>query len=306
MRKLILVGILSLCALAYPAACFAGGFQFDIDVPNNVVKASGTDTHIITKDEAEAFGISDHPLKQAIDKYFGKAPNAAYLHSKTPWGDLYSKYHWPQVEVTVKVLSATISHSAPETEVLDSCDYTNDTDNDGTVQVILKKQVTDSESHTWSQSNSVSVSQSVSYNICAAKGTTTISGTHQWGESKTNTTNVTMGTDHGMTVDIKPHQTLVANLMASKSDITITVRYLATISGDTAVNYNPTYKGPGQDKAHHFYGLSITNVMNAAKLPTTKEIIETFKVCTYSDAHIKVKDGKTGAVLHTLPATIKR
>lgn len=299
MKKYLVAIILTLVALSFATACFANdGFQLDIDAEKMTVKASGTDTHIITDGEKKSFGITDQPLKQAIKNYFGKAPNDAYLHSKTPWGDLYASYHWPQVQTTVKAIRATMTHTAAEPQILTTGEVVNSTDRNGTVRVDLKQTVSNTQTHTWSHSDAITLSQNVSYNIGAAKGTSGISYTHQWGESKTNSQTVTVESDLGVTLELKPGDDFITELIATKSTLEVTVHYLASLSGDTAVNYNPTYKD------HHFHAFAITNVMAKANLPSTKEITETITICNYSNAKIQLKEKKTGIVRHTLPVKI--
>src|SRR5271156_1054538 len=73
------------------------------------VSASGSVQHVITDTEVATFGLQDGNLKNAVGKYFGQNPNDAFLHSPTPWGDLYRTYNWPQVQTVLVVDSATIT-----------------------------------------------------------------------------------------------------------------------------------------------------------------------------------------------------
>jgi len=84
------------------------------DAATSSVSASGSEQHIITDKERTTFGIQDEGLKDAVDKYFGKRPNDAYLHSPTPWDDLYKTYGWPEVQTVLVVQSATIREITSE------------------------------------------------------------------------------------------------------------------------------------------------------------------------------------------------
>ena len=72
------------------------GFNISIvagkDSSSSSVMVQGSVQHVITDEERSSFGLSDSQLKGAVDKYFGKQPNDAYLHSPTPWDDLYKRY----------------------------------------------------------------------------------------------------------------------------------------------------------------------------------------------------------------------
>jgi len=69
------------------------------DRDSSSVRITGEEWHVINDNEANIFNITDKPLKEAVEKYFGKKPNDAYLHSPTPWNDLYKTYNWEQVKV---------------------------------------------------------------------------------------------------------------------------------------------------------------------------------------------------------------
>ena len=80
-----------------------------LDAQSSSVTASGSVQHIITDAERGTFGVNDGDLKNAVGKYFGQAPDDAFLRSDTPWGDLYRTYGWPQVQTVLVVQSATIT-----------------------------------------------------------------------------------------------------------------------------------------------------------------------------------------------------
>ena len=62
------------------------------DKASSSVKVTGTVQHVITDEERQSFKLEDAQLKDAVKKYFGKRPNDAFLHSPTPWDDLYKTY----------------------------------------------------------------------------------------------------------------------------------------------------------------------------------------------------------------------
>jgi len=85
-----------------------------------LVTVSGSVQHVITDQERACFGLDDAALKDAIEKYFGKGPEDAFLKGPTPWDDLYRTYQWPQVETVLVAQSAQLLEVAsppPEMEV---------------------------------------------------------------------------------------------------------------------------------------------------------------------------------------------
>ncbi|PWC19615.1 hypothetical protein [Brenneria corticis] len=52
-----------------------------------VATAVGDDIAVISNEERSTFQLNDQQLKNAVEVYFGKKPNDAYLCSPTPWND---------------------------------------------------------------------------------------------------------------------------------------------------------------------------------------------------------------------------
>lgn len=298
MRRLTTVLVLALFVLAIPAACAANdGFKVIFDLDKKSVTASGTDVHVITDKEREAFGITDGPLKSAVEKYFGKRPNDAYLHSPTPWGDLYKTYHWPQVQTTLKILKAEIVSTDTRPEIVKTATFENKSSRKATFHVTVSQQVTNTEEHTWSKSDTLTFSQSISYGVKIG-GETSASYSHTWGESRTHSQSVTIGSEDGVTQELEPGDAVIASLTANRGTMKVRVTYLASLGGDVAVNYNPTYKG------HHFWALGVTGVMQSGGLQWSKVITEDITIGFYADSKLEIKDAK-GNMLHSMPARHK-
>jgi len=255
------------------------------------VTASGTDQHIITDTERTTFNIQDSSLKNAVGKYFGKNPNDAYVESPTPWNDLYKTYGWPQVQTLLTVQSATVTSSNTTSSALAEKVLTNNSSVPATFNASLSQEVTDTTETNWSNSNTVTVSQSVNYGIEIVGGETSFSYAYEWGQGGSKSNSVTVGDTSGVTVELQPGQSVIARLTANRSNVTVRVVYQATLSGDTAINYNPTYNG------HHFWALDINAVMNAGVLPTSKTITTDIQVGYFSNGTVTITDAAKGTVL---------
>ena len=260
------------------------------------VSASGSVQHIITDAERNTFGISDGALKGAVGKYFGQAPDDAFLHSDTPWNDLYRTYGWPQVQVVLTVASATVTGITSEPIVVAQSILRNDSDVSGTFSASASESVSDTVSHTWSTSDSVQVSQKFSYEVSflgtGGKGETSFTYTHNWGESKTETKQVTVGSAQGVSVPLGPHQAVNAEITASRGVMKVRIVYNAVLTGSVAINYGHRYKD------HHFWGLPLTAVMAAAGLPVTKTFTEDIEIGFYANDQVILTNAATREVLH--------
>jgi hypothetical protein len=252
------------------------------------VNASGSVQHVITDTEVKTFGIQDGDLKNAVGKYFGKNPNDAYLHSDTPWGDLYKKYNWPQVETVLVVDSATITGITSEPVIVGTQVFSNDSKVKGTFNVGISDQVANTSSSTWSKTDSITVGQKFTYKVgflgTGTGGETSMSYSHTWGESKTESLTVTVGTQSGVSVPLDPGQSVEAQLSASRGVMKIRIVYKAYLIGVTAINYNPTYKD------HHFWALDIAEVMAASGISNLKTFTEDLEIGFYSSSKIELKD----------------
>ena len=264
------------------------------DKASSDVHVTGSVQHVITDEERTTFQLSDKQLKEDVDKYFGKKPNDAYLHSPTPWGDLYKTYNWPQVQTVVIAESAEILDVVSKPVALKTQTFTNDSSVPATFNVTLTETVTDATSSGWSTGGTLTMSQMIKYEVgflgTGGGGETSASYSESWGENSQESKSVTLGSSSGVSITLDPGQSVVAELSASRGVMKIRIRYKAYLIGDTAVNYNPTYKG------HHFFALNIGGVMSAGGNSNSVVSTEDIEMDYYSSSKIEVKDSTTGAV----------
>lgn len=273
-----------------------------VDKATSSVSASGSVQHVITDTEKKTFGLEDADLKNAIAKYFGKKPNDAYLHSKTPWGDLYTKYGWPQVQTVLVVDSAAVTGITSEPVIIATKTFTNDSTVPATFNAGISDQVSNTTESNWSETNTISVDQSFSYNVsflgAGGGGETSMSYSHEWGQGGSESQSVTVGSDTGVSVLLQPGESVDAQLTASRGVMKVRIVYKAYLIGDVAANYNPTYKG------HHFYALDIGSVMAGGDLSKTRQFTEDIEVGYYANSKIVLTDS-VGEVKDMFPGGVK-
>lgn len=251
----------------------------------------GSVQHVITDTEVKTFGIQDKALKNAIGKFVGKNPNDAYLHSVTPWGDLYKTYGWDQVETVLVVESATITGITSEPVIVAAQVFSNNSSHKGTFNVSISDLVANTSTSTWSKTNTINVEQKFTYKVeflgVGAGGETSMSYSQEWGESKTETLTVTVGTSSGVTMELAPGQSVEAILSASRGVMKIRIVYKAYLKGETAINYNPPYPA---HNGHHFYAIDIGAVMGEGGIPNLKTFTQDIEIGFYSKSKIEIKD----------------
>lgn len=255
------------------------------------VTATGQLVHIITDKERSSFGIGgDDDLKRAVEKYFGKRPNDAFLHSPTPWEDLYKRYGWPQTQTVLEPKKAEILEITSEPKIVATQTLTNESNLTASYSSKISEQVTNSVSNTWSSSSQLSFSQMIKYEIgflgIGGGGETKVGFEQTWGKSETVSKETTVGMETGVTVELKPGESATVELVASSGKMRVRITYEAYLTGDVAVNYYPKYNG------HHFHALPIGEVVSSIgsqKLQITEDI----EIGFYSNAKVTVRNKAT-------------
>jgi hypothetical protein len=254
------------------------------------IHASGSIQFVIDEENTKKFGLSDGDLKNLVKEYFGKKPNDAFLHSPTPWNDLYKRYNWPQVKVVLVPTSAEILSLTSKPVIVASKIFKNDSTQTGTFDTSISQSVTNTSSSSWSYSNQISVGQKISYGISylgtGGGGETSFSYSLTLGESNTESESVTVGTNDGVKVTLEPNESVEAILSASRGVLKARITYQAYLTGCTAINYSHSYKG------HHFWALPITSVLKHSGKPYMMKVTEDMEVGYYSNSSIELLSAK--------------
>lgn len=268
------------------------------DELSSAVNASGTVQHVITDKERTTFGLGDKQLKDAVKAYFGKSPNDAYLHSPTPWEDLYKRYNWSQVQMVLIVQSAEILGITSEPVIVKRQEFSNNSTQTGIFNVAVSDSVDNTTSSNWSTGGELTIAQKVSYGVkflgTGAEGETSLSYSQSWGIGGQESKSITVGSSSGVSVELGPGESVVAELSASRGVMRVRIRYNAYLMGSTAVNYNPTYKN------HHFWALAVDKVMSAGNISNSIKSTEDIEIGYYSNSKVELKDKASGRLKETL------
>ncbi|MGW0394397.1 hypothetical protein ACWDYJ_26620 [Streptomyces sp. NPDC003042] len=269
------------------------------DVADSIVNAIGKQKHVITKEERDGFGWPWGSITDACEKYFGRRPTGAWIHNPTDH-DLYNTYKWQQTTTVLQASKAEILGISSNPEIVKTDTLRNNSETvGGEFHANITQQVANSVSNTWSSTNSIKTEQKISYEIgflgSGGGGETSISYTHEWGESKTETQTVTLGSESGVKVWLEPGQAVVAKLVATRGTMNVRVTYAATVEGQTAVHFHPQHNG------HYFWGPYINPILSAGNLNRSKTFTEELKIGFYTTAEIVLEDAETGDVLVSFP-----
>lgn len=249
------------------------------------VKATGSFVDVISDANRDKFKLKDGDLKNYVNKYWGKKPNDAYLHSKTPWGDLYKTYKWSQVKTTMKPIKAEVVKSDGVPTILANKIVRNDGPSVSTYRTGITQEVTTEISNTWKNETSVTIENEVSVSFEGLGGAKSKMGmTTTFGHDKTVSERSTVGTNDEISLTLKPGEAVDVQLTATKGKMTVRVTFECTLYGSVAVNYNPTYRG------HHFFALGVNGVMKAGGAPSKKTITQDITIDFVTDTQIVIKD----------------
>lgn len=271
--------------------------------------AYGFIEHIITDEEVKTFHINDDQLKDAVNKYFGARPDDAFLHSPTPWGDMYKMYDWPEIKMTLLPTNCEILSIDSQPIIVKTQDFVNNSSKEGTFEVGISDSVQETITSNWNTGGALSIGQSLEYKVGflgnEISGTSSLSYTQSWGIGGEKSRSTTVGSSSGVTVTLSPGDALTASLSANRGTMKVKITYNAYLSGGTAVNYNYGYKG------HHYWLLPISDVMSAGNISNSVISTETLEIGYYSDARIEIRDKKTSALraIHSIsdiPGIIKK
>lgn len=260
------------------------------DTATSNVDAFGSVQHIITDKERKTFGIEDQSLKNAVGEYFKKIPTDVFVKSPTPWDDLYKKYKWDEVSTVLVVESATVREITSEPVIVATKTFTNNSSVKATFNASISDQVSNTTESTWNITNTIEVGRTMNYEVSfmgvGGGGELSMSYSRQWGEGGSQSKSVTVGSASGISVELRPNESVESELTASRGVMKVRIVYKAYLIGSTAVNYYPKYKD------HHFWCFDIGTVMAAAGIPNYQEFTEDISIGYYSNSRIQLKDEK--------------
>lgn len=257
------------------------------DKSSSSIRASGELVKIMADSDRTLFGIDDDGLKKCLEKEMGRWPNDAFVRSPTPWNDLYKTYNWPEVQVHMKPISATVIEIASNPVALVSKTLANNSDTDATFELDLTDKVIDTIESNWSSTVGMSFSQKIEVNFGVAKSETSISADISTTTGKTVSKSTEISTGSKISVTLKPGHSAIGTLNASRGTLVARVQYEVTLTGCATMNYNPIHNG------HHFYCSDINGVLASGGLPTKKTYSQTITAGYFGSGEVsinKIKD----------------
>lgn len=262
--------------------------QYDGDKSSMKVYYSGSQADVISNEERKTFNLDDAKLKEAVRAYFGKKPDGAYLHSPTPFGDLYSTYNWNQVIRTLVPKSARILKITSEPQIVMQQLFENNSSKPELFNMGIHQDVQETVSSSWSQPQELNIDQDISYGFdikpLNRDGKTSFAYTSKYGQDYKKSRTVKVGATSSMNLLLQAGQAAMATLEATRGTMTVEIEYEANLSGVVAVNYDETYKG------HKFWALDVRGVMEKGNLSNKMKSKEVIEINFYVTSKVAVFD----------------
>lgn len=220
----------------------------------------GFTSQTLSADQAASFGIGDAALKSMLERYYGQNPTSVKLSSPTGETDLYSTMGWPEVEMNIGLIGASVTGIEQTLEVLDTGSYTSDAAEDDDYAGLMSYDFALSTTHDWNGFNSGG-SGDISYQVTLT-GSGVVSATDMAfaqtigsaeGFTQSNVLNVTSANP----MLVSPGQTVYTQLAAIKNTMKVQLRWSSHLSGRAAVNYSPKTMNGFAD-----WGIWLPPVMN--------------------------------------------
>ncbi|CAH2217059.1 jg4490 [Pararge aegeria aegeria] len=116
-----------------------------------ILHFGGRDTKLISDKEVNIFNITDVNLKRGIRVEFGDTPNDVYLKDPTPYGNLYQKFKWQQVNREIIVKSASVLDIINENIVLTVHEHINNATRELKIPIKIFENVENTFKSSWSK-----------------------------------------------------------------------------------------------------------------------------------------------------------
>jgi hypothetical protein len=272
--------------------------------------ATGYYQHPITSNELALFGLNAHGGNYFASVFGGgNAPDEMWYTqpANSRWGDLYSDYpdNLP-VTATVSVASATIQDITSNPEIISSQTFSNESGKAGVFNCGVTMDVATSAETSWSRTVTYDVTQTVSYELsflgAGAGGETSFSFSQQFGEGGTQSNSITLGQSSGLSVELEPGQSVVAELSVSQGTMTIEVVYQITLTGGVFGTFESPYtwpNSPGNGYGSHYIWMvyDVNDVLSSGSAPQVITVTETIAVGFFTNSVVTLTDPTTGNVI---------
>ncbi|CAB3256078.1 unnamed protein product [Arctia plantaginis] len=199
----------------------------------------------------------------------GKEPKDIFLHDPTFYGHLFRKFKWEPVQRSITVHKTKIVDIIKEDLIIKKHEFINNSTSVVKSNRCIYEMVENTAQSLWSEGGIAEdeIFYHVDFNFTYGH----FKYKNKWRSNKTHGARMSFGlTKKRNSIFIKPNETVVTDLIATKMIMIIEVEYKTELIGSAVANYAKLYG------TYHFWAPSIRSIMKAAnmknELLTTEEI----------------------------------
>ena len=252
------------------------------------VKATGTILHPITAKEIEKFRLTEDNLKTGIEKDHGKKPDLVALNNSYSCGFLYKDYSWKEVQTVLTVKSATVLGITSDPTIISTQPLVNKSKKTGTFNANITQEVQHTTETNWSDTDTIEFSQSFNYSVkflgTGGEGTTSMAYSHEFARGGSESKAVTVSASQGVEVELKPGETVICRLSASRGVMKVRIVYSANVIGDVAMDYADGYLD------HHYYCIDVGIIRAQIDNNDPLEFTEDIEIGFFANATVEMDD----------------
>lgn len=275
----------------------AANIQIEITASKNQqgqnVNFLGEQMDPISDIEIQTFNMGDYNLKNAVEAYYGKRPDGAFLKNPTIWDELYYNFNWKPINRTLKPILAKVLQVKSEPIIVMTQHFENNSTRPASFNVGISQSVHNTVFSSWNTAGGLTLGSDINYEVIFgdAKIGDTMSFSNSWGKGAEESKTMTVGSAAEKDIMVQPDNSVIAELQSTKVTMQVEVTYEAFLSGDVIVNYGEAFKG------YRLWALDVRGVMHAGNINNGKRSTEVIEIGFYSDSKIVVHDSNNVEVV---------
>ncbi|WDV46638.1 ETX/MTX2 family pore-forming toxin [Clostridiaceae bacterium M8S5] len=249
------------------------------------VSATGMIIDKISDQEVKSYGLNSDKIKDAVQRMLFESKPYVVLDPLFP-------FFYTEIDRVLTVKSAQIVGITSQPIIVKTQEFINTSNVKGTFNVSISDTVTDTASNSWSTTEQLTVTQKISYGISfigGGTGETSISYSQSWSQGGSHSQSITVGSTSGITVELKPGESVLAELSASRGVLKVLINYDAYLQGNLII----------KPLAGNLIRTPIAQILSRAGMSNSITSSETIEVGYYGNSRIQLKNKETGKDIST-------
>lgn len=251
-----------------------------------IIKYSGNDKKVVTDKELTLFNITMEKLNKGMRIELGRYPDDIFLKDPTPYGKVFENFEWEEMKRRLKILKTKVVDVLNTKVVLGTHEHINNSPNNITAKRRMFRDVENAVSSTWSRDGVPN--DDITYNLTIHLKYGQFHYVNNWRNESIRTVKMPIGVTKDGIIIIKPGQSVITKLSATKTILLVELTYDARIVGSVVANYGHEYG------KYHFYAPAVENIMKAANMSNVIFTTEVIEIRCYTNPVLEVYDKLTG------------